>query len=169
MANVRGWSTLLLLLIATILTCRIAFPITIGFITIRFVSLLGISLSDLLGLPVREIRRHAALIFQYEFPVQAQEAPKRAAKELYMSSTIRGASGSETNRSRLNRRYAVRALPTRVMRCAIIARWRADDVVDFEAASQKQNFGLSFLRVAETVLGSSWGFKTFALWVGDGN
>lgn len=78
------------------------------------------------------------------FPIRVSGAgsrsTERAAKELYMSSTIRGASGSETNRSRLHRRYAVRALPTRAMRCAVIARWRADDVVDFEAASQKQIF-----------------------------
>jgi hypothetical protein len=102
------------------------------------VSLLTVPLRDLLRLPVREIRRHAALIIEYKFPVQVQKAAQRGDKELYMSSTIRGASGSETNRSRLNRRDAVRPLPTRAMRCAIIARWRADDVVDFEAASQSK-------------------------------
>lgn len=138
MANVRGWSSLLLLLITTILTGRIAFFVTSRLIALCLVSLLTVPLRDLLRLPVREIRRHAALIIEYKFPVQVQKAAQRGDKELYMSSTIRGASSSETNRSRLNRRDAVRPLPTRAMRCAIIARWRADDVVDFEAASQSK-------------------------------
>jgi hypothetical protein len=158
-------------LIATILTSGVLFSITSRFLAFCFMSPLIIPLSDLLRLSVREIRRHVALISNTSPEVQIHmlsQGNGREGQRLYVNSTIRGASGSETSSTRRIRRDAVRPLPTRAMRCAIIAHCRTDDVVDLGAASRHKRLGelcfdtsvhIPFPFDSRDRSGGSWGFK----------